>query len=447
MNPQRPTHRVVIVGGGFGGLNLARRLARSPVDVVLIDRRNFHLFQPLLFQVATGALSPANIAAPLRSILRGQRNTAVRQGEVADIDVARREVVLREGARVLYDTLVVASGVRHSYFGNDQWEPNAPGLKSIEDATEIRRRVLSAFEAAEQESSPENRAACLTFIIVGGGPTGVEMAGALAELSRHTLEQEFRTIKTSEARILLVEGLDRVLPTYPPSLSQKALKSLERLGVSVQLRTKIIDVDAGGATIETDSQREHIAARTVIWAAGVQASPLGRAIAEKTKTELDRNGRLVVNSDLTVPGHPEIFVIGDLACFRQADGRPLPGVAPVAIQQGRFVARAIARRLRGQPVGSFRYRDMGNLATIGRSAAVADFGWLRFSGFLAWFLWLVIHLMNLIMFQNRLLVLIQWAWNYFTYNRSARLITGPTESFPPPAPAPSPNDPQTRSSA
>jgi NADH:ubiquinone reductase (H+-translocating) len=427
-------HRVVVVGGGFGGLNVVRKLRRAPVQVTLIDRRNFHLFQPLLYQVATGALSPANIAAPLRSLFKRQANAEVLLGEVAHIDVGVRKVVLRDeesksGANeVPYDTLVVATGVSHQYFGHDEWEPFAPGLKTIEDATEIRRRVLSAFERAERESDPAQVRSWLTFVVVGGGPTGVEMAGMICELSRETLRGNFRRIDPASAEVILVEATDRILPSYPPELSAKAAAALERLGTLVRVNTRVTDVKADFVTVvsggQVAGQRENIGTHTVLWAAGVQASHLGKVLADATGAQLDRAGRVTVQADCSVAGHPEIFVIGDLANFRGEDGKPLPGVAQTAIQQGRFVAKLIAARLHGQTLPPFKYRDLGSLATIGRHAAVADFGWLRLSGWLAWWLWLLIHLMNIVQFQNRLLVLIQWFWLYLTRNRSARLITG-----------------------
>jgi NADH dehydrogenase len=390
--------------------------------VTLIDRRNFHLFQPLLYQVATGSLSPANIASPLRSILKRHANTEVLMAQVADIDVAGRRVLFPDGF-VGYDTLVVSTGAGHHYFGNPEWEANAPSLKSVEDATEIRRRILLAFEAAEREPRGDQVRAWLTFVIVGGGPTGVELAGALADLARHTLRHEFRHINPAGARVLLVEGLDRVLPTYPPQLSARAAASLARLGVTVRTGVRVVDLGPEAVTFQVGETRERIAARTVLWAAGVQASPLAQVLAQATGAALDRAGRVVVRPDLTLPGQPDIFVIGDMAHFEQ-EARPLPGVAQVAIQQGRYVAKLIARRLRGESLPPFRYKDYGNLATIGRAAAVADLGAVKLSGFAAWLIWLFIHLISLIEFQNRLLVLVQWAWNYFTRNRSARLVTG-----------------------
>jgi NADH dehydrogenase len=435
-------HRVVIVGGGFGGLYLAKSLKRAPVDVTLIDRRNFHLFQPLLYQVATGGLSPANIAAPLRSVLQRQRNTRVLLGEVIGFDVAARSVRLRDG-EVEYDTLVVASGVSHAYFGNDHWERHAPGLKTIEDATEIRSRVLRAFEAAERETQRTKIREWLNFVVVGGGPTGVELAGTLAEIARHTLAGEFRTIDPADATILLVEAADRVLTGYPPHLSERAAASLRRLGVTVRTGTRVSDIRRHVVALQAAERSEEVATRTVLWAAGVQGSSLGRALADATGVELDRAGRVMVESDCNICGggqrYPEIFVIGDLAHFAGSDGAPLPGVAPVAMQQGRFVADVIQKRIRlgttdlhDDPFASrFVYRDKGSMATIGRAAAVAQVGPLSLSGYLAWLMWLFVHILFLIEFQNRVLVMMQWAWSYFTWNRSARLITGAADTRDP----------------
>ncbi len=429
-----PRHRVVIIGGGFGGLNAARGLARTPVDVTVLDRRNVHLFQPLLYQVATGGLSPGDIASPLRWILRRQLSTRVWLADVTAIDADRRLVVLRDGT-VPYDTLVVAAGASHHYFGNDEWAPYAPGLKSLEDATEIRRRALLAFEAAERDPDPTRHGEWLTFVVVGGGPTGVELAGALSELARDTLRRDFRAVDPATARILLLEGTDRVLPTFPASLSARCRRSLERLGVIVHTGTLVTEVTDRWVTVRSDDRIERISTRTVLWAAGVRASPLGRAIADATGAPLDRAGRVIVEPDLTVPQHPEIFVIGDLARCVDHAGELLPGVAPVAMQQGSYVAAAIRRRLRHQPVRPFRYRNMGVLATIGRAAAVADFGRLRFSGYLAWLLWLFVHLMYLVEFQNRVLVLIQWTWHYTTKNRGTRIIGQSPPVDPPPGAA------------
>ncbi len=414
---------VVIVGGGFGGLNAAKGLSDEAVEVTLIDRRNFHLFQPLLYQVATGGLSPGDITAPLRRVLRRQKNTRVLLAEVVGIDVDGRRLILSDGV-LPYGILVVAAGVRHHYFGNDQWEPFAPGLKTVEDATEMRSRILSAFEAAEREQDPGRRRAWLTFLIIGAGPTGVELAGALGEISSDTLRGDFRAIRPEEARIFLVEGMDRVLPTFPPELSAKAEAALLGHRVRSLTSTRVTAVDEEGVTVVRGGKPERIAARTVLWAAGVRASVLGGLLAERAGAPLDAVGRVIVEPDLTVPAHPEIFVIGDLAHYVHQTGKPLPGLAPVAMQQGRYAARAIAGRLRGEKPPPFHYFDKGTLATIGRHHAVADFGFLRASGFLAWILWLFVHLMYLVGFQNRILVFVQWAFLYFTRNRGARLITG-----------------------
>jgi NADH:ubiquinone reductase (H+-translocating) len=416
-------HRVVIVGGGFGGLYAAQALAKVPVDVTLLDRRNFHLFQPLLYQVATGALSPANIAAPLRSVLRRQKNACVLLAEVTGFDLDKRQVKLADG-EMPYDSLIVATGSRHHYFGHPEWESVAPGLKSVEDATTMRRRILSAFEAAELCTDMARRQALLTFVVVGGGPTGVELAGAVAELAHRTLRNDFRSIHPNKARILLVEGVERILNVYPPDLSAKATRALEKLGVTVRTKTSVIDVHPERVTLKSGEQIEVVAAHTMLWGAGVLASPLGRLLGAATGAEVDRGGRVVVERDLSLKGRPEVFVIGDLANYPYQTGKPLPGVAQVAMQQGRYVAGLIERRLRGESALPFHYFDHGNMATIGRSAAVADLGWIRFDGLLAWLAWLFIHLIYLIEFQNRLLVLTQWAWNYLTRNRAARLITG-----------------------
>jgi NADH:quinone reductase (non-electrogenic) len=417
------THHVIIIGGGFGGLSAARHLKNASVQVTLIDRRNFHLFQPLLYQVATGWLSPANIAATLRATLRRHRNTRVLLAEVCGIDVDARCVALDDGA-LPYDTLIVAAGSRHHYFGNDRWEALAPGLKTVEDATAIRSRIFSAFEAAERECDPERLKALLTFVIVGGGPTGVELAGALGEIANDTLRHDFRNIDPSKARILLVEGGERILPSYPPELSRQAERSLNTLGVTVQAKTVVTDIQPGAVTVKRDHVVEAISSPTVIWAAGVQASFLGNVIARATGAQIDRSGRVLVEPDLTVPAHPEIFVIGDLASYTHQTGKPLPGVAPVAIQQGRYVAQALKNRLSGKPSSPFRYRDRGNMAIVGRASAVADIGRFEFSGFFAWLAWLFVHLMHLVEFENKVLVLIQWGWYYFSRNRAARLITG-----------------------
>jgi NADH dehydrogenase len=415
-------HRVVIIGGGFGGLQAARALRHAPVQIALVDCRNFHLFQPLLYQVATGGLSAANIASPLRAIVKRQSNTQVLLAEVMDFDVSERKVILRNG-ELSYDSLIVAAGARHHYFGHPEWEQYAPSLKTVDDATAIRGRVLLAFEEAEKESDPRRRHCWLTFVIVGAGPTGVELAGAIGELSHHTLQSEFRAINPADARIILVEGLDRVLPTYPPKLSMKAAAALGRLGVIVRTQTLVTDIDAESVSVRTLGTEERIASRTVLWGAGVEASPLAASLAKAADVSIDRAMRIVVGSDCSVAGHPEILVIGDMAHCCDQNGKPLPGVAQVAIQQGRYVGKLIEARLRGRTLPPFVYRDYGTMATIGRAAAVADLGWLQFSGYPAWLAWLFIHLMSLVGHQNRLLVLVQWAWNYFTRNRSARLIT------------------------
>jgi len=419
-------HRVVVVGGGFGGLRTVQNLNKVDVDVTLIDRRNFHLFQPLLYQVATGSLSPANIASPLRAIVKKQKNVRVILDEVTGLDVPGKAVLLGE-QRVPYDTLVLATGSHHHYFGHPEWERYAPGLKTIEDATEIRRRILTAFEDAECETDPLLRTGKLTFVIVGGGPTGVEMAGSIGDLSRTTLSKDFRNIDPTTAKIILIEGSTRVLPTFPESLSASALKALNRMGVEVILDAHVIDIRADHVLYKPDGgqgEPKKIETHTVVWAAGVKASPLGKMIADATGAQSDRAGRVIVQPDLTIPNHPNIFVIGDLAAAKFPDGKTqLPGVAPVAMQQGKYVARVIWKRLVGRGFESFRYWDKGSMATIGRAAAVVDLYWLRFSGFIAWTAWLFIHVMYLIAFQNRLQVMGQWAWSYFTRNRAARLIT------------------------
>jgi NADH dehydrogenase len=424
-------HRVVVIGGGFGGLYCARALDGYPVDVTLIDRRNHHLFQPLLYQVATGGLSPANIASPLRSILRRQKNARVLWAEVTGFAAANKLVLTKDGERIPYDTLVLATGSSHHYFGHDEWEPLAPGLKSIEDATEIRQRVLSAFERAEREPDPEARKRLLTFVVVGGGPTGVEMAGTIAELARVTLRPDFRSIDPATARVVLVEGQPRVLPTFAEKLSGKALDMLKQLGVEAYTDSHVNEIAPDHVVFQSDAGKappQRLDTATVVWAAGVRASPLGRKLAEALGpgVEVDRAGRVTVGPDCSVPGHPEVFVLGDLASQKGADGKPLPGLAPVAMQQGKYVARVIARRVRGKPAPKpFHYWDRGTMATIGRNKAVADIHLFRFGGWLAWVAWLFIHIMYLAKFENRVLVLFQWFWNYITRNRAARLITGP----------------------
>lgn len=420
-------HRVVIIGGGFGGLNAARALKRIDVDVTLIDRRNFHLFQPLLYQVATGGLSPADVASPLRSILKDQKNTTILLGEVERVDLAARQVILADGELIPYDSLIIGTGVRHHYFGNDQWQKLAPGLKSIEDAIEIRSRIFRTFESAERESNPDLRAAWMTFVLVGGGPTGVELAGALAEIANETLSKDFRRINSRDAKILLVEGNDRVLTSYPPKLSAKAQRSLERLGVDVRTSTLVTGIDEGGVTIQHAEKLSRINSRTILWAAGVRATYDSAALVEGNSALLDNAGRIKVDPFLNMPGRPEIFVIGDLATFTHQTGLPLPGVAPVAMQQGTYASRTIVRRLEGKPVKPFYYTFPGDMATIGRNAAVADIKGFRFSGFPAWIMWVFLHLMKLVEFDNRLLVFIQWVWYYVTHNRGARLITNESD--------------------
>jgi NADH dehydrogenase len=420
------THRVLILGGGFGGLYAAKALRKAPVRLTLLDRRNFHLFQPLLYQVATGSLSPGEIASPLRSVFRRQQNTQVLMGEATDLDAEHRKVILDSGD-LEYDTLIVATGSTDSYFGHDDWKRVAPGLKSIEEATEIRHKILYAFEAAEKEHDSEIRREWLTFVLVGGGPTGVELAGALGEIAHDTLRRDFRSIKPEEAVIWLVEGGSRVLPAYPPDLSAKAEASLKRLGVTVRTNAFVTDIDQAGVTVKTSGGSERIVAKTVIWSAGVQASPFGRILQQRAGAQLDRAGRVLVNPDCTIAGHPEIFVIGDLAHLEQ-DGNMLPGVAQVAMQQGGYAAKLIQKRLRGETAAPFHYFDKGNLAVIGRASAVAQIGPVHMSGLLAWLTWLFVHLMYLVEFSNRVLVFVQWGFLYLTFNRGARLITGSDSS-------------------
>jgi NADH:ubiquinone reductase (H+-translocating) len=416
-------HRVVILGGGFGGLSATHKLKHAPVEITLLDRCNYHLFQPLLYQVATGSLSPANIAAPLRQILADQKNARVLLAEAVHIDAANRRVILSDGA-VSYDTLVVATGATHQYFGHDEWEKFAPGLKTVEDATAMRGRILLAFEAAERERDPAKLKAWMTFVIVGGGPTGAELAGALGEIAHDTLSHDFREIDPSQTQIILVEGADRALPSYPPKLSEAARKMLVKLGVMVRTGAMVTNIQAESVTIKEGDRTESIPTRTVLWAAGVLASPLGRILSKEAGATLDNASRVVVQPDLTIPGHPEIFVIGDLANFSHQTGKPLPGVAQPAIQQGAYVGKLIQARLRNKQLPPFHYFDKGNLATIGRGAAVADLNWLQISGWPAWLIWVFIHLLYIVEFQNRLLILLQWAWLYITFDRSARLITG-----------------------
>lgn len=433
MSDGTAAHRVVIVGGGFGGLVAAQALNKTPTHVTLIDRRNFHLFQPLLYQVATGALSPANIAAPLRAILKKQRNTNVMLGEVTGFDLTAKHVLLKDGAKVPFDSLIVATGSTHHYFGHHEWADRAPGLKTIEDATEIRRRVLQAFERAERESDPLVRARLLTFVVVGGGPTGVEMAGAITELAKHTMRADFRNINPATARVILVEGQTRVLGAFHEKMSKKALDALTSMGIEVQLDAHVVAIEDHHVTVKSDAggTERRIDTETIVWAAGVKASPLGKLLAEAAGVTAGRSGHVPVNPDCTVGNRPDVFVIGDLASMPGANGKPLPSLAPVATQQGEYVARVIVRRLKSEtPKGPFRYYDKGIMATIGLGKAVAESNGIRFSGHLAWLAWLFIHIMYLARFENRVLVLFQWFWNAITRNRAARLITGerPTDS-------------------
>jgi NADH dehydrogenase len=454
-------HRVLIVGGGFGGLNAARGLGGDErLDVTLVDRRNHHVFQPLLYQVATGALAPGEIAQPLRSILRRNANTTVLLGEAVGLEPERREVTLSDGGPIAYDTLIVATGARHSYFGHDDWAPFAPGLKSIDDATDMRRRILIAFEAAEREAVEARRLEWMTFVVVGGGATGVELAGALGEIANDTLRRDFRSINPADSRILLVEAMDRVLPTYPADRSRSAKRQLEKLGVTVRLRTRVVGIDGtsvrvvpadapapapaanpgvaaasvpDGSTGSTEPPsaapaEERIPARTVLWAAGVQVASFARTVARATGTETDRAGRIPVGPDLTIAGHPEIFVIGDAAVAPWKKDKPVPGVAQGGIQGGKYAAKAIRARLDGRTPTPFHFQDRGDVAVIGRTAGVTNIGWLgpfgRQSGFIAWSLWLGIHIVYLIGFANRVVVVVRWAWSFFTHGRGSRLITG-----------------------
>ena len=448
----RVPHRVVVIGGGFGGLYATRELGkgRDLVDVTLVDRRNHHLFQPLLYQVATGALSPGDIAQPLRSIFRRQRNTTVLLGEAVGLDAERREVLMSDGGPIPYDSLIVATGAHHQYFGHDEWMPYAPGLKTVDDATEMRRRILIAFEAAEREARPDVRQAWMTFVIVGGGPTGVELAGALGEIANDTLRADFRSIRPPDARIHLVEALDRILPTYPPDRSRSATRQLERLGVTVRTGMRVVHIDDRSVRVERadgtpgtpGTGSEEIPTRTVLWAAGVLASSFGRRVADATGAETDRSGRILVGPDLTVPGHPEIFVVGDAAVQPWKPDRAVPGVAQGGIQGGKYAGATVLRRLRARATPPFRFSDRGDVAVIGRLSGVTNIGWLgpfgRQGGLLAWMLWLGIHIVYLIGFANRIVVVVRWAWSFLTRGRSTRLITGrpllpPIEEPEPPA--------------
>jgi NADH:ubiquinone reductase (H+-translocating) len=423
---------VLIIGGGFGGLSAAKTLRNAPVDVTLLDRHNYHLFQPLLYQVATATLSPGDIAAPIRWIFRRSPNVRVLLGEVSAVDTKNRRVRLADDGELAYDFLIVATGSSHTYFGHDEWARFAPGLKTLEDALEIRRRVLLAFERAERETDPARRQALLTFVLIGGGPTGVELAGTLAEIARQTLRHEFRSIDPSRARIFLVEAGPTILPSFPEKLRDAARESLVHLGVEVREGIAVTNVDAHGVMLGA----ERIVAGTILWTAGVAVSPLVTSL----DVPLDRAGRVVVKPDLSIPGHPDVFVVGDAAAFADEHGRPLPGVAQVAIQQATHAAKMIVNRLRGIPSTPFVFHDKGNMAIVGRGTAIADLGWIRFSGFPAWLAWLFLHIVKLVGFRNRLIVLLEWAVAYMTFQRSARLITNVNRSNqserpdPPPRP-------------
>ncbi|MBI5029358.1 MAG: NAD(P)/FAD-dependent oxidoreductase [Chloroflexi bacterium] len=419
---------IVIVGGGFGGLYAAKALRFAPVRVTLIDQRNFHLFQPLLYQVATGVLSPGDIASPLRGVLHAQKNISVIKAQVVDIDPVKHCVILQDGDPIEFDYLIVATGITHHYFGHDEWAALAPGLKEVEDAIEIRSRVLNAFENAEREQDWQRCVEWMTFVIVGGGPTGVELAGALGEMTHHTLKNDFSNIDPRLSQIQVLEVAERILPTYHPSSSAKATKQLEKLGVTVRTNTRVTHIVDGVVTVNASGQDEQIHARTILWAAGTRASPLGAVIAQRMNAQLDRAGRVQVERDLSLTNHPNVFVIGDLAVVRKRNGEPLPGVAPVAMQEGQYVARLIKRRLRDKTIPPFKYFDKGDLAVIGRNKAVAEFGPIRLDGIIAWFAWAGVHIFNLIEFDNKVLVLIEWAFNYFTHKRGARLITASTRT-------------------
>lgn len=421
--------RVIIVGGGFGGLSAAQALKSELVDVTLIDRCNYHLFQPLLYQVATGSLSPGEIAAPLRGVLSRQKNTRVLMGTVENVDPDSKQVFLTDGAVLPYDSLIVAAGSQTSYFGRNEWQEWAPGLKSVEEATTIRHKILYAFEVAERIEDPVQRRAWLTFVIVGAGPTGVELAGAIGEIARQTLKNDFRSIHPEEAKIILLDGSPRVLMSFPADLAEKANRSLARLGVTVQCGAMVRDVNKDGLTIEVEKHLDHINAKTVIWAGGITASPLGKILAGRTKAETDKGGRVKVKPDLTIPNYPDVYVVGDLATAADAHGKPLPGLAQVAMQGGIYAAKSILRKVKGKPgLPPFHYFDKGTLAVIGRAAAVANIFGVHLSGLPAWTVWAFIHLMYIVTFQSRLLVFFQWAIQDLTFSRGARLITGAASS-------------------
>lgn len=429
--PALGPHRVVIIGGGFGGLYAAQRLGRATnVEVTLIDKRNFHLFQPLLYQVATGGLSPGDIASPLRGVLSRQKNTHVLMGEVTDIDPQAKTVAIKGDRSLEYDTLVVATGMSHFYFGRDDWADIAPGLKTVEDALEMRRRIFAAFEAAEKTDDPALRKALLTFVIVGAGPTGVELAGSLAELAYHTLKPDFRQIDTTETRIVLVEGMDRVLPPFPEDLSARAKQDLDNMGVEILTQTLVTDIQGHQVTLKQGDSITTVRAATVLWAAGVRDPGMGGIVAERTGADRDRSGRVIVEPDLSVPNYPDIFIVGDLAHYAHCGERPLPGIAPVAMQEGQYVAKLIQKRLNNEPLPTFVYNDPGSLAVIGRHAAVVNFPKLKLTGFPAWFVWLFVHIFFLIEFDNKLIVMTQWASNYLTRKQGSRLITIPPDPAP-----------------
>lgn len=417
-------HHVVIVGGGFGGLYAARRLAKAPVKVTLIDKRNFHVFQPLLYQVATGGLSPSNISSPLRSLLKHQKNTAVLMAEVTDIDPKQQIVKLQSG-EIKYDSLILATGATPKYFGNQEWAKQAPGLKTVEDAIEIRRKVFLAFESAEKETNEAKRQAWLTFILVGGGAAGVELAGALAELTRSTLKEDFRQINPASAKIILVQSSTRILKNYPPELSAKALAKLTSLGVEVKTQTRVTNISPFDVTLSHDNITETVNSRNVLWTAGMKGSSIGSMIANSTNTKLDRMGRIMVTPQFHLAEYPNIFAIGDLAHYSHHHDRPLPAVAPAAMQGGQYVANSIVNRLKNRETKPFHYLNWGNLAVIGKHAAVIDFGWLKLSGILAWLIWKFIHVFYLLEFDNKVMVIIQWIWSYFTSSKSDRLIVTP----------------------
>lgn len=421
-NVDKKEAKVVIVGGGFGGLYTAKALKQSSVQVTLIDKRNFHLFQPLLYQVATGGLSPSDIASPLRLILRQHKNVQVLLNSVVDLKPKDKQIILDDDKSISYDILILATGSTHHYFGNDQWENHAPGLSTVEDALEIRNRVFGAFEAAEKENDPIKRQAWLTFVIVGGGPTGVELAGAVAEIVNSSMKGNFNNFTPKDAKIILIEGLERVLPPYPTELSSKAEQELCNLGVKIHTQSMVTSISENNIVLRKGEKYEQITSHTILWAAGVKASSVGKKLAEKTGAQIDRAGRVIVEPDLSIIGFPDIFVIGDLSSFSHQNNKPLPGIAPVAMQQAKYVAKLIQKQLKGESLPSFVYKDYGSMAIIGKNKAVADFKFIKLSGFLAWFIWIWVHIYYLIEFDNKLVVLIQWIWNYFTQGRGSSVI-------------------------